>query len=294
MTDDTMFTQPTDQSLPCARVESLASEWVDGALSPALRAAIESHLDGCENCSNLVADLAAIASEARALPRLEPSRDLWAGIAARIETPVVALEPRRLSAAPSRRWWTMAAAAAALVAVTAGVTWRLATENVRQEMATVPSQSPAPSPTLPGTGREATVATGSAPDSGPTTSVIAPTPMVAKREVASGTRQAHAPVAPIAPAPVVQQVALPLAARAYDAEIAVMRSLVDERRESLDPVTVRVLERNLKIIDQAIAESRAALGQDPASGLLAEQLTRAMRRKLELLRTVADLPARIS
>jgi hypothetical protein len=89
-------------------------------------------------------------------------------------------------------------------------------------------------------------------------------------------------------------VALPRAARAYDREIEAMRAVVAARRESLDPVTVRVLERNLKIIDEAIAESRAALLQDPASGLLADQLTRSMRRKLDLLRTAADLPARIS
>ena len=48
MTDTPMDTGFTAQPLPCARVESLASEWVDGALSPKLRAAIESHLDGCE------------------------------------------------------------------------------------------------------------------------------------------------------------------------------------------------------------------------------------------------------
>jgi hypothetical protein len=92
----------------------------------------------------------------------------------------------------------------------------------------------------------------------------------------------------------VATVALPPAAQAYDHEITAMRALVRERRGTLDSTTVRVLERNLQIIDQAIAESRAALAQDPASGLLAEQLTRAMRRKLELLRTVADLPARTS
>lgn len=71
-----------------------------------------------------------------------------------------------------------------------------------------------------------------------------------------------------------------------------MRSVLRERRGQLDSATVRVLERNLKLIDDAITESRAALARDPESGLLADELTRAMRRKLELLRTAAAMPAR--
>ena len=147
------------------------------------------------------------------------------------------------------------------------------------------------------------LATTSAPDSGAAsiTSPVqssSPSTRVATRD-GRGTRQAGTPVTrrdatPTAAATPVVAVALPPAAAAYDREIVAMRALITERRKDLDPVTVRVLERNLKIIDQAIAESRAALVQDPASGLLAEQLTRAMRRKLELLRTAADLPARIS
>ena len=299
MTD---FTMHTDQPLSCARVESLASEWVDGALSPELRASIEAHLDGCESCSNLVADLAAIASEARALPRLEPSRDLWAGIEARIAAPVIALEPGRVTAAPPRRWWMQVAAAAALVAVTAGVTWRLTVDRARQDaMAMASGNVPAPAPVAatPATGSAPSLATTTAPDSGPLGGALGgaqPGARVVRNEgrrapiardaVRRDTDRDERGPAPLAP--------LPRAAQAYDHEIQAMRTLVAERRDSLDPVTVRVLERNLRIIDQAIAESRAALAQDPKSGLLAEQLTRAMRRKLELLRTAADLPARIS
>ncbi|MBX6722468.1 MAG: hypothetical protein IRY92_04385 [Dactylosporangium sp.] len=44
------------------------------------------------------------------------------------------------------------------------------------------------------------------------------------------------------------------------------------------------------MIDRAIAESRAALAKDPASGLLNDQLNIALDRKVELLRTVALLP----
>jgi hypothetical protein len=84
----------------------------------------------------------------------------------------------------------------------------------------------------------------------------------------------------------------PSGTQAMDSEIAAMRQILARRRGRIDPSTAAVLERNLRVIDQAIAESRAALAQDPNSGFLSEQLTRTLRRKLDLLRTAAALPAR--
>lgn len=56
------------------------------------------------------------------------------------------------------------------------------------------------------------------------------------------------------------------------------------RRDELDPETIRVVERNLAIIDQAIAEARQALAEDPSSGFLSSHLAGAMQRKMDLLR----------
>jgi hypothetical protein len=84
----------------------------------------------------------------------------------------------------------------------------------------------------------------------------------------------------------------PAATVAYDREIARLRALVEERRGDLDSATVAVIEKNLRVIDDAIAQSRAALARDPRSGFLTEQLTNALDRKVELLRTAALLPAR--
>ena len=53
-----------------------------------------------------------------------------------------------------------------------------------------------------------------------------------------------------------------------------------------------MLEHNIQIIDEAIAQSRAALARDPRSRFLGEQLDDALDKKLELLRTAALLPAR--
>jgi len=50
-----------------------------------------------------------------------------------------------------------------------------------------------------------------------------------------------------------------------------------------------VVKRNLQVIDDAIAQSKAALVKDPASPLLYDQVTRAMGKKVELLRTMASL-----
>lgn len=75
-----------------------------------------------------------------------------------------------------------------------------------------------------------------------------------------------------------------------DREIATLQAIVAERRTELEPQTVAVLEANLRLIDQAIAESRAALDADPASQFLATQFTRAYTSKLTLLRDAATLP----
>jgi len=78
----------------------------------------------------------------------------------------------------------------------------------------------------------------------------------------------------------------------YEREIDGLRTIVRDRRAQLDPKTIAVIEKNLSVIDSAIAESRAALRKDTTSAFLADQLDHALDTKLTLLRTVALLPAR--
>lgn len=59
------------------------------------------------------------------------------------------------------------------------------------------------------------------------------------------------------------------------------------RRDELDPETIRVVERNLAIIDRAIGEAREALAADPSSAFLSSHLVSTMRRKMDLLRQAA-------
>ncbi|MCX5760333.1 MAG: hypothetical protein NTW72_02310, partial [Gemmatimonadetes bacterium] len=56
--------------------------------------------------------------------------------------------------------------------------------------------------------------------------------------------------------------------------------------------TIAVVEKNLKLIDQAISESKAALSADPASTFFAGRLNHAYGTKLDLLRSAATLPSR--
>ena len=52
---------------------------------------------------------------------------------------------------------------------------------------------------------------------------------------------------------------------------------------------MRVIEKNLAIIDRAIRDAQSALAADPASSYLNLHLAQEMRRKLELLRQAALL-----
>ena len=78
----------------------------------------------------------------------------------------------------------------------------------------------------------------------------------------------------------------------YDREIARLRRLLDDRRNQLDPATVAVIEKNLRVIDVAITESLKAIARDPASRFLIESLNQSLDSKVELLRIAAALPNR--
>jgi hypothetical protein len=75
----------------------------------------------------------------------------------------------------------------------------------------------------------------------------------------------------------------------YESAILALENAVNETRDRLSPETVRVLERNLAIIDAAIAEAREALSRDTASLYLNRHLDETMMAKIDILRRAADL-----
>lgn len=227
------------------------SDFLDGGLEEGERAAVEAHLAECGGCRRVLEELREVKTRAAALGPVEPSRDLWAGIAATIEAPpgvpasggarVIALptadcDGARLEETPAPRrfslsWRQLVAASIALIAASSVATWALGS-----------------TPGADTDGRAAAL---------PTESVVAPASW-------------------IAPAP-------PDLAD----ELASLERVLVEARANLDPNTVRVLERNLGVIEQAIADSRRALAQDPGNDFLAQHLRRVYERKLEYLRDAA-------
>jgi anti-sigma factor RsiW len=79
--------------------------------------------------------------------------------------------------------------------------------------------------------------------------------------------------------------------RSTDAAIAELQAALDLNEKRLDTTTVRIVRKNLAVIDRAIAEARMALRGDPGNAYLNLHLANTMRRKVELLRRVNDMAA---
>ncbi|HEX8393858.1 MAG TPA: zf-HC2 domain-containing protein [Longimicrobium sp.] len=103
--------------------------------------------------------------------------------------------------------------------------------------------------------------------------------------------------APVAIAPVQRQAPVQAPARTdaalasfrpaeeeYQAAIGDLQKLLDTQRSRMSPRTAATLEANLRVIDQAIQESRAALAADPNSRELARMLSASYDAKLGVLR----------
>ena len=123
------------------------SEYLDGELPDGERIALEAHLQGCAECSGVLADLRQVVARARMLDHETPRRDLWPGIAQRIGATArtVDLGSRRAA----RRWSfslpQLAAAGIALMTVSGGAVWLLRSpeqQNVALPPATVPAGNP--------------------------------------------------------------------------------------------------------------------------------------------------------
>lgn len=75
----------------------------------------------------------------------------------------------------------------------------------------------------------------------------------------------------------------------YAAAIYELQSLVHDRRGELPPEALRLLGESLAIVDAALAETRAALRDEPDNPALPPVLLAAYERKVELLRGAVAL-----
>jgi len=232
-----------------------------------------------------------------------PPHDLWGGIEARIEAQVLPLGATttappivRVTNRSRRRMWVpLAAAAVVLITLSSRVTYLLTRPtHGGAEPSSRPAIAARPDAEGVRNGGER-IASG--------TSVAAPL----ATQSATGARHSQVPgglgtARPGGDAGVARLAAnrrpdaAALEARrqteaAYDDEIAGLHQALDARRSQLDPATIATIEQNLRVIDQAIAQSRAALARDPASRFLNHELNSTLSKKLDLLRTAALLPS---
>jgi Putative zinc-finger len=273
----------TNSNMTCAEFDAALPDYLEGTLGEPVRAAVQKHLSECVRCASLVRDLENIQRDAASLPDLVPSRDLWQGIEARIAAPVIPLAAR-----PERQrrfvpaW--MGVAAAALIVSTAGITYLLTArslESGKQQVAVVTPANPPASQSRPDTEATQISAEPAPADVGGS----------GLRRPATGSRTVASDATPRQ-----SRVGARLAVQrepsdvVYGREIDMLQKIVTQRKTQLDSSTVAIIERNLRIIDAAIEQSKAALARDPRSRLLSDQLTHALDKKVELLRTAALLP----
>lgn len=235
---------------PLARL----SEYLDGDLDAADRRLVDQHLASCEACRAALDGLRAVQAQARAWADAPaaPVADLWPGIAARLTGPrEIAPAGAAASAGPPQQTVTV-------------VPWyRRRVSFGVMELALAASLVAAIGAALVVTSRRPVTREGA----------TGPAPIVAQAESLEPEAAVVVPVN--------------FADQQYQAAVADLERMLREHRERLDPRTVVVLERNLRVIDDAIAEAREALAADPANTLLNAHLAGARQRKLDLLRRAA-------
>jgi uncharacterized protein YejL (UPF0352 family) len=225
------------------------SEYLDDELSADERRALEAHLAGCPRCTSTLADLGDIVERARTIGPRPPHDDLWPAIASRIGRPSSSHAWARQARETRRFSFTLTQLAAAAVLLIA----------LSSAVAW----------------RIAARSAGVSPDTG------------------AAARAAQAETAVPAPSdePPVDSMLRPvsLADAQYDAAVTDLEQALAKGRGRLDKTTIAIVEENLNIIDQAIAQARTALASDPANAYLSSHLVEARRKKLDLLRRAAAL-----
>ncbi len=250
------------------------SAFLDGELDAGEHAEVDAHLSECGDCRQLLEELGEVKRRAEGLGAVEPSRDLWGGIAATIQAPAaeVRSDDTRVIAFPG------AGAAAGAGAGPGARGARSSSAPTWRRLSLSFSQLAAASLVLVAISSTVTWSALRARDGG-------------AEPVAESSAGAEGGAEGGVIAPVSTEVEPPAdLAR----ELASLEDALAASRDVLDPNTVRVLERNLGIIEQAIQDSQRALAQDPENDFLAEHLQRVYQRKLEYLREAARIAERSS
>jgi Putative zinc-finger len=230
------------------------SEYLDDELTAAERSAFESHLAGCAQCAATLADLREIVDRARTIGPRPPQTDLWPTIVERIGPPSrfgASARQRRETRRFSFTLPQLAAAAVVLTALSSAVAWRIADRSAESSRGAAAPPFAAQSENTASPDRSGSI----------------------DREASADLN-----MRPVS-----------LADAQYDAAVADLEQALAKGRGRLDKATIAIVEENLTVIDQAIAQARAALASDPANSYLSGHLVEARRKKLDLLRRAAAL-----
>ena len=276
------------------------SDLADGALAGAAREAVERHLAACAACRADADALRRVLAAAGAAPRaVEPPPEVWAGVRARVAT------ARAARAAHVRRtWWRRPATLGAAAGLLAAASLTLLV------LRDLPPAAPDGSPRSMDPERAAIIAfaekTLADPAYRPTHHEPHPEILGSERLAAivyvvlgrrgdTGewrvTRRPDAPEGQWVacdPYRACVEVVLPAARHARTADGAA-RELTSDLAvaaggpDSLPLAARASLDRNLKIVESAIAEARAALASDPGNVAVADALGAAQERRVELL-----------
>jgi anti-sigma factor RsiW len=242
--------------MTCTQYREWIDDLVDGTIVPIRRVELERHFAACDACRALAADLQIIRDTAVSLEPLEPPAGVWLQIAGRLRQQGHGLPPPQPVVRRSTRHTALLAIAAALVLLVGGAIGMLVIESRGQK-----------SPPQP---------IASAPASAPATQP-------------AGNAQANVDVESV-------EAEFRLAEQHYQNAIAKLeqaarldQAAAGGSQAVLDPQTAAMLQKNLQVIDQAIAESRSALRAEPLSAPARDSLFDALRRKVALLQDTIAL-----
>lgn len=227
--------------MACPQYRNSIQELVDGTLGPIRRTELEMHLEQCDDCRALAADLEKIRRAAGELPPLAPPERVWLQVAGRLR------QEGRLHEAPvvvRRRMVGWLAAAAAVIFVAGASIYVIAPR-------------------------------------------LHPTPVVNTPAAAAVTKTAGNAAAVQSVESVQNEV--DQAQGQFEHAIADLEKVTKANQKVLDPTTAATIDKNLNIIDQAIAENRAAVRTDPASAAARSTLFDALRQKVALLQDTIAL-----
>jgi anti-sigma factor RsiW len=240
--------------MQCTGYRQSIHELVDETIGPIRRAELEHHLESCPDCRTLVSDLQEIRDTAASLDPLEPPAAVWLQIAAQLHK-AGGVAPVPVRPWPVRHAALLAIAAALVLAIGASIVVLLPRYRAQSSMPAQTAAAPA----------------------GPTDGNAADDTTVQGVETEFRLAEQHYQNA-IAK--------LEQAAR-LDQEAVAGQAAGGEAR--IDPQTAAMLQKNLHVIDSAIAESRAALRAEPQSAPARDSLFDALKRKVALLQDTIAL-----